>query len=106
MNKVKIVPIKIHNRKWEVRFIDPSDMRESDVGTCWSLKRVIDIDGSLDCEEAKIILTHELAHAFLTSCGDLHQESYNEEKVCDFVAWNIDEIMAIRDKVIKVVFNQ
>lgn len=100
----KIVPIRINNRKWEVRFIDPSDMRESDVGTCWSLKRIIDIDGSLDYEEAKIILTHELAHAFLASCGDVHQEQYNAEKVCDFIAWNVDEMIAIREKVLRAVF--
>ena len=104
MSKVKIIPIKINNRKWEVRFIDPSDMRDGDIGTCWSYKRSIDIDNTLEREEARIILAHELAHAFLASGGDIHQDQYNEEKVCDFVAWNIDEIMCIRDKVIARVF--
>ena len=104
MNKLKIVPIKIHNHKWEVRFIDPSQMREGDIGTCWSYKRTIDIDNSLDYEGAKTILVHELTHAFLSSCGDIHQEQYNEEKVCDFVAWNVDELITVRDKVLKAVF--
>lgn len=106
MSNIKIVPIKINNRKWEVRFINSSDMRDGDIGTCWSYKRSIDIDNSLEKEETKIILTHELAHAFLASCGDVHQEQYNEEKVCDFVAWNVDELISVRDKVMKAVFKE
>lgn len=98
--------ITINNRKWEVRFIDASDMRDGDIGTCWSYKRTIDIDNSLDREEARIILAHELAHAFLASCGDIHQDQYGEEKVCDFVAWNIDNIITLRDKVIAEQFTK
>lgn len=95
---------KLNNRRWAIRFIPQEAMREGDIGTCWSYKRTIDIDNSLKKEEARIILAHELAHAFLASGGDIHQEQYNEEKVCDFVAWNIDNIIQIRDEIISKRF--
>ena len=104
MSKTQIISVKIFNHKWSVRFIDPDKMREGDIGTCWSYKRAIDIDNTLTYEEAKTILLHELTHAFLASCGDLHQDQYKEEKVCDFVAWNADEMIAVRDNVLKAVF--
>lgn len=104
MNKIKIIPFKIHNRKWEARFINTEQMRKGDIGTCWSYKLTIDIDNSLGYEEAKIILAHELTHAFLSSCGCTHQDKLNQENICDFVGWNIDEMIAVRDKILKAVF--
>jgi len=99
--KPVIVKIKIVTRIWSVRFIPQEMMRDSEWGTCWSLKRVIDIDNSLNEEEAKIILGHELTHAFLTSFGKLHERNFIEEEICDFVTWNADEIVRLRDYVMK-----
>ena len=99
-----IFKVKIGNRDWSIRFLKPEMMRENEYGTCWCLKRAIDIDNSLDIEETKIILTHELSHAFLAVAGKLHVHDYDEENVCDFIAWNIDNIISIRDRVIKERF--
>lgn len=100
MNMNNIFKVKIGNHKWSIRFLPPDLMRENEYGTCWSLKRAIDIDASLDKEEAKIILGHELSHAFLTVAGKLHNKQFDEEEVCDFITWNIDQIMSIRDYVL------
>ena len=99
-----IFKVKIGNHKWSIRFLPPDLMRENEYGTCWSLKRAIDIDASLDKEEARIILGHELSHAFLTVAGKLHNKEFDEEEVCDFITWNIDQIMSIRDYVLKERF--
>ena len=101
MKKSQIIKVQIGNYKWSIRFLPPELMRENEYGTCWSLKRAIDIDASLDHEEAKIILGHELAHAFLTVAGKLHNKEFDEEEVCDFITWNIDQIITIRDKVLE-----
>lgn len=103
-NKKFIFKVKIGNYKWSIRFLPPDLMRENEYGTCWSLKRAIDIDASLDKEEAKIILGHELSHAFLTVAGKLHNKDFDEEEVCDFITWNIDQIISIRDYVLKERF--
>ena len=106
MKDKTIIKVKIGSRIWEIRFLDQEYMRPKEWGTCWSLKRVIDIDSSLDYEEAKIILGHELVHAYITSFGKLHKRTFSEEEVCDFVTWNIDEIMSVRDKILKERFRK
>ena len=100
-----IIKVKISSRIWSVRFLKPEQMRESEYGTCWTLKRAIDIDGTLDYEETKIILGHELVHAYLAAFGKLHNKNFDEEEVCDFITWNIDDIISVRDKILKERFS-
>lgn len=101
-----IIKVKIGSRVWSIRFLPENLMRENEYGTCWSLKRAIDIDASLDYEEAKIILGHELSHAYLASYGKLHNKTFDEEELCDFITWNIDEIIKVRDKIMKERFSK
>lgn len=54
-------------------------------------------------EEIKLILTHELVHAFLGMGGRAYEENISTESVCEFIAWNIDEIIKSRDKILKEV---
>lgn len=99
-----IIKVKIGAYTWSIRFLPRHLMTQDHYGTCWSLKQAIDIDAELDRNETEIILTHELTHAFLAVSGNVHREEYDEEAVCDFVAWNIEEIYAVKNKVLQARF--
>ena len=99
------IKIKIGKRNWEVRFV-PKDTLDNSYGTCWSLKRTIDIEDNLDYEETKIILGHELTHAFLTQFGQGYNNAIDREYIAEFIGWNIDEIMSIRNQVLKERFKE
>ena len=99
-----IIKVKIYDYTWSIRFLKPELMRENEYGTCWTIKRAIDIDDSLTYEEARLILGHELAHAFVAVAGKLHENDFSEEEVCDFIAWNMDAIIRIRDKILAEKF--
>ena len=45
-------------------------------------------------------------HTFLAVAGKLHNKEFDEEEVCDFITWNIDQIMSIRDYVLKERFGK
>jgi len=105
VKKKYIFYANIGNRKWSIRFMPKELMQEDNYGTCWTLKRAIDIQNCLDRGEAEIVLAHELTHAFLAVAGKLHVEDFSEENVCDFVAWNIDNIIQIRDEIISKRFD-
>ena len=96
-----IIKVNIHSHLWSVRFLPNKLMREGDNGTCWSSKCAIDIRDDLTKTETELILTHELVHAFWVTCGRMFQEKITDEDVAEFVAWNIDEIIRIRDKILK-----
>lgn len=100
----RIIKVKIGNHLWSIRFLDREQMRPGEDGTCWSCKKCIDIDSASGRNETSIILTHELVHALLATQGRCYQKKFSHEEMCEFVTWNIDEIIKIRDKVLKEVY--
>jgi len=101
MNKPIIINVSINDTSWKVRFLPSDQMREGDNGTCWSLKRTIDIDDSLGYHEAKMVLTHELMHALMATQGRSFEAELNNESVCEIVAWNLDKIVRLRDSIMQ-----
>lgn len=97
---MKIVKIKLLNHIWSIRFIPPYLMKDGNDGTCHTAKRCIDIDNSMSKEEIKLILTHELVHAYLGMGGRIYEKSLDDESVCEFIAWNIDDIVRVRNKIL------
>lgn len=101
-----IIKVKINGRTWSIRFMKPEFMTEDHYGTCWTLYRAIDINSTFLYEETKLLLTHELVHAYLASSGTAHQEKFDTEYICDFIAWNIDDLISVRDKILKERFGE
>jgi len=101
-----IIMANINCIEWKIRFLPSEQMREGDNGTCWSLKRIIDIDASLGYQEAKKVLTHELMHALMATQGRSYEEEINNESVCEIVAWNIDKIVSLRDSIMQQKYNK
>lgn len=95
------IKIKIAQYEWTVRFLPQRQMRnDNEYGTCFILERAIDVLDTLGREGASLILAHEISHAMLNVYGNTHQSSYDEEFLCDFISWNVDEIVRLRDYVI------
>ena len=74
------------------------------MGFCHEHRCAIDVQDDLDMQTTSIVLTHELAHAFLMMAGQFDENSFRQESVCDFIAWNADELIAVRDVVIDQFF--
>lgn len=98
-----VIKVKICNRWWTIRFLPSKDM-DGDIGTTFSLTRYIHICNDYDYETTKVILNHELVHAQLSSIGKIYNHKYSEEEVAQFIAWNIDSVISIRDKILKERF--
>lgn len=101
-----IFKVKLLGHRWEIRFLKRSLMKDGNHGTCWDLKRTIDIADDLTESEARLVIAHELTHAILYMCGRAFDEGLSEESVCETFAWHADEIIAVRDRVIKERFHQ
>lgn len=106
MEKPIIINVNINDIPWKVRFLPSEQMRDGDNGTCYSLKRTIDIDDSLDYSEACIIITHELMHALMATQGRCFEEEINNESVCEIVAWNLDKLVCLRDSILSTKYNK
>lgn len=101
-----IIKVKILGHSWEVRFLERKLMYENNNGTCWSLHKAIDIATDLTLEETKFILTHEITHAILGICGRTFEDTLDHESACETVAWHIDEIIKLRDSIMKERFGK
>ena len=99
-----IIKIKILGHNWSVRFLKRNLMHEENNGTCWVLHSAIDIADDLTKEEAKFVITHELGHAILGICGRTFEKGLDHEAFCETVAFHIDEIVRVRDLIMKERF--
>ena len=52
-------------------------------------------------QELELSLTHELTHALLAESGRIYKHQFNTEELCEFVAWNLEEIKRLKDKILK-----
>lgn len=91
---------------WKVRFLNRKLMNDDNNGTCWCLHKSIDIADDLTKEETRFILMHEITHAILGICGRTFESNLDHESICETVAWHIDEMIKIRDLVIKKRFGE
>ena len=98
------IKIKILGHPWEVRFMERNLMHEGNNGTCWLLHSSIDICSDLTENETRFILTREITHAVLGISGRTFEKDMDQESVCETIAWHIDEIIAIRNQVMKERF--
>lgn len=77
------------NNKYDLKLVEIADNR---VGSIYYLQKEIVIDRSLDFEAFKIVLIHELTHAYLESTGQGHTDSFSQEAICDLVPAVIKQI--------------
>ena len=101
-----IFKVKLLGHKWEIRFLKRQLMQDENNGMCYVLKRTIDIADDLTEAEVRFVLAHELTHAVFGMCGRAFDEEFSEESVCETFAWHADEIIAIRDRVIRERFRR
>lgn len=101
-----IVKVKILGHSWEIRFLERKLMFDGNNGTCWHLHKAIDIATDLTPEETKFILMHEITHAFLGICGKTFETNLDHESICETVAWYIDEMIKLRDLIMKERFGK
>lgn len=99
-----IINVKILGHSWGIRFMPRGLMHDQNNGTCWLLHKRIDICDDLTKEEATFVLTHELAHAFMGMSGRTFEDNLSAESVCETIAWHVDELVMIRDKIINERF--
>ena len=91
--------IKILGQDWEIRFLSRSLMYQQNNGTCYTLRKTIDIADDMELDATRHVITHELTHAVMNICGRVFEENIPVESVCETVAMHIDEIAKIRDLV-------
>lgn len=99
-----IIKVKILGHTWDVRFLDRKLMHDGNNGTCWLLHKAIDIATDLTQEETSFIVMHELTHAFMGMSGRTFEGDVPQESICETIAWHIDEMIAIRNHVMKMRF--
>ena len=89
--------VNINGHFWDIKFVNSGDeyLKSERLGWTDTYNRVIRIDKSLDNESSRIVLIHELTHAFLDSQGRGRQDNFTQEELADFIGWNFDEITSI-----------
>lgn len=83
--------IKINDLEWEIKVVSATDATlvvdgDKCRGTTWFGKQQIFLSSELDYRTAKLVILHELTHAFLWSTQMRIPEKFNEEEICDFMA--------------------
>jgi len=96
----QIVKVKIGNHFYSVRRIKPQDMNNY-YGYTWCVHRAIDLNDELTREELPYVIRHEVCHALLDTQGRRFQKKFDIEELCEFVAWNNEEITRITNEIMK-----
>lgn len=92
--------VKINNHTWSVRRLKAEDM-DNNWGGTWCVHRAIDLNETLTKDELPFVIRHEICHALLFSQGRRVQNKFNAEELCDFVAWNNEEITRITNEIME-----
>ena len=101
----------------ECQAIETSGARDNALcmGQCNYLKKTIAIvvdTNVANKEYIKKVITHEITHAYMHEyCVSNHwisdiEKSYEEEKVCDFIAWYGEDIIRDAEKIYKYIFEK
>lgn len=92
--------VKINNSTWSVRRLKPESMNDF-YGYTWIIHRAIDLNDKLTSEELPFVIRHEVCHALLDTQGRRFQKKFDLEDLCEFVAWNNEEITRITNEILK-----
>lgn len=92
--------VKINNHTWSVRRLKPESMNDY-FGFTWCVHKAIDLNDQLTSEELPNVIRHEVCHALLETQGRRFQKKFDLEELCEFVAWNNEEITRITNEIIK-----
>lgn len=87
----------INNIEWYVISVPKNDdnlwlEEKYHMGVTDFYNRKIYIDNSLALINKKYVLTHEITHALLCSYGFQLKDEFNQEELCEFVAYNLNTI--------------
>ena len=96
----RLIKVKIFGHTWSVRRIKDEDMKGT-VGKTWSFHFAIDLNEELTESELPLVVKHEVCHAVLDTQGRGFHKKFSNEDLCEFVAWNGDEITRITNEIMK-----
>ena len=85
---------KICGYEWNIHLCDPKEIEGAD-GRTYAGSFEIKIASGLNPVLEKIVLTHEVSHAMLGCSALWYQKEFDDEFVCEFVAYHLDEINRI-----------
>lgn len=103
----RFVKIKINGHIWSVRRLKPEDMGNGKYyGYTWIVHRAIDLMDTLTEDELPYVIRHEVCHAILDTQGRRVQNKFNVEEICDFVAWNNEEISRLTNEIVKKILEK
>lgn len=98
--------IKINNLIWEIKIVpasNPELVTDSYArgGTTWIMQQKIYLSSDLTKNTARLVIAHELTHAFLYSTQMQAEEemTYTEEEMCEFVSKWGEQIFELTDEV-------
>ena len=94
--------MKIVNHNWTILFVDRKDINNCD-GLCVPSELTIKIADDIKGEYRKIVFTHELIHAIFDEHGRYFESKLSHEDLCEFIAWNFDEIQRCVDQFIREI---
>ena len=98
----QFIKVKLNNHKWDIRFVPKELMPVNDAwGFTYFARKTVDIRNDLDKENTELTICHEIVHALLMSHGRGFQTKFTQEDVCEFVSWNIKEVMEVTAKIMK-----
>ena len=95
----RMIEVSINNHTWSVRRLKHEDMNWAMYGYTWTQHKAIDILDTLDKKDLSLVIRHEVCHALLDTQGRRYQRKFDVEELCEFIAWNIDEIKKISDEI-------
>ncbi len=85
---------KICGYEWYIHFCDPKEIEGCD-GRTYAGSFEIKIASGLNLVQEKLVLTHEVSHAIIGCSALWYQKQFDEEFVCEFTAYHLDEINRI-----------
>ena len=106
----KIIKVNILGHTWKIRFL-PYDTLNKEVGFnalgyTFTDRKCIDVCDHYEPADTERIIAHELAHAFICGQGRTFQKKFTQEEVAEFVAWSIDEMMKVKEQIMKARYEK
>lgn len=93
----------INGLLWDISIVPPTSPElyvdgNTCRGTTWFGQQQIFLSADLNADSAKVVIIHELTHAFLWSTQMRIPDTFTEEEICDFVArWGSEIISTARE---------
>ena len=94
------IDVVIGGHTWSIRRLKDKDMTGT-VGKTWSFHFAIDLNEELTEKELPLVIRHEVCHALLDTQGRAFQTKFGVEELCEFVAWNHEQIGVITQEIME-----